>query len=290
MPVPAARRWLHVAVCLVIVALIGVVDYFLVTQLSCATLYLFPILWAAWRAGFAPSLLVALASVCAWLSGDIFDPRANVVWHFLVWDVIMRASVYVILAYAVAALKLALDRESELARTDPLTEVPNARSFWESAAVELDRARRYQRPFTLAYLDVDNFKLINDQLGHPEGDTLLREVAGAIWKNVRSTDLVARVGGDEFVILFPETGQSAAAELLARVRSVLHDAIRKNGTPVTLSIGAVTFSTPPPSVDDMIKRADNLMYEVKRAGKNGVALALTPSEPPAAPAGSPAQA
>jgi diguanylate cyclase (GGDEF)-like protein len=202
----------------------------------------------------------------------------------------MRAGVYITVVSVMAALKEARDHESELARTDPGTEVANARAFREMAAVELERARRYKRPLTLAFIDVDNFKAVNDKYGHDVGDTLLRELAATIKRNIRTTDAVARVGGDEFVVLFPETDGQPARELLDRIRKIVHDVVRKNGTPMTLSVGAVTFSTFPSTVDEIIKRADDLMYDVKRHGKDGVAHAVYSADVPPEPAGQAGQA
>jgi len=275
----------------VLVAAVGVADHINSPEVNCATLYLLPILWVTWCVGFRPGLLVAFGSIATWLVADYGTLRQGWPVHVMAWDALMRAGVYVTVVYVMSALKEARDHESELARTDSLTAVANTRSFNEIAARELDRARRRAAPFTVAYIDLDNFKDVNDRLGHNQGDTLLREVAAVIRGHVRSTDVVARVGGDEFVILFPETGKEAADDLLNRVRTLLLEVVRRNGggdptpgaaqdgggagiPPVTLSIGAVTFLDAPQSVDEAIKRADDLMYSVKRSGKNGLAHAM----------------
>jgi diguanylate cyclase (GGDEF)-like protein len=107
-------------------------------------------------------------------------------------------------------LRSAMEREKEAARTDSLTGAMNSRAFGELATAELHRARRYERPFTIAYVDIDDFKAVNDRFGHSSGDTLLRLVAETMKHNSRAVDVIARVGGDEFVILFPETGPGPA--------------------------------------------------------------------------------
>ena len=119
-------------------------------------------------------------------------------------------------------------------------------------------------------MDVDDFKLVNDRHGHSAGDRLLRNVAEAIRKDVREFDLVSRIGGDEFVILMPETGEHAARAVVRRVRRRLLEVVRAKGWPVTFSIGVVTWDAPPASVDEMLREADDLMYSAKRGGKNAV--------------------
>jgi diguanylate cyclase (GGDEF)-like protein len=173
-------------------------------------------------------------------------------------------------AALVAALRRRLDTEGRLARTDPLTGLLNLRAFSERAALELERARRSGRPLTVAYLDVDGFKAVNDRLGHVAGDHLLAGIGAALRSGVRAVDAAARLGGDEFVVLLPETGTEAAAELLARLRTRLEAGGARSGGVVSFSIGAVTFTTPPSDVDALVRRADDLMYAVKADGRNGL--------------------
>ncbi|MCA1641095.1 MAG: GGDEF domain-containing protein [Acidobacteria bacterium] len=167
-----------------------------------------------------------------------------------------------------------------------LTGATNRRSFFEAAQSEINRARRHRHPFTVAYIDVDNFKELNDRGGHAAGDALLREVTRAIKANVREIDMVARLGGDEFVVLLPETDEAASRAVVSRVRKCLDDLAARRGWQVTFSIGVVTWTTPPRTVDTMIRQADDTMYEVKNTGKNRVAHHTVSGEP--APASEPA--
>jgi diguanylate cyclase (GGDEF)-like protein len=125
-------------------------------------------------------------------------------------------------------------------------------------------------PFSLAYIDLDDFKWVNDTPGHGTGDNVLRLVVESLEQSTRATDVVARLGGDEFAVLFPETGADAGSEAALHIRLVLLDSMRKNDWPVTFSIGMVTYNEPPASVDEMIKAADTLMYSVKETTKNAV--------------------
>ncbi len=168
----------------------------------------------------------------------------------------------------VARLKTAFERESALARVDALTQLPNRRDFHETAAAEIARARRYGHPLTLIFLDLDNFKSVNDLDGHDAGDRVLRSVGETLRKNIRSMDVPARIGGDEFVILLPETGRDAAAEIAAKLQQKLAHAMLVDGWPVTGSFGVATFIKAPTCVDELLKRSDLLLYGAKQKGKN----------------------
>jgi diguanylate cyclase (GGDEF)-like protein/PAS domain S-box-containing protein len=172
-------------------------------------------------------------------------------------------------------LAAALAAEKELARSDPLTGLPNRRAFYEIALAESDRARRYRHPLSLAYLDVDNFKQVNDDYGHDAGDELLVRVAEVLRRNLRNNDVVARLGGDEFAMLLPETPQSATDAVIGKLQAKLNFAAIDNDWPVNFSIGMVTFSPPPADVDEMLRAADQLMYSVKRDRKSRLAPAAS---------------
>ena len=157
------------------------------------------------------------------------------------------------------------------ARRDGLTGARNARAFYEVAEAEIARARRYTHPFSVAYLDLDDFKLVNDRLGHLAGDAVLRSVARALSGVVRSSDVVARLGGDEFVVLLPEASAAPARLATEKLRGALAEVVPAHGWRMTASIGVATFLVPPESVDELLAAVDRLMYRAKQAGKNGVA-------------------
>jgi diguanylate cyclase (GGDEF)-like protein/PAS domain S-box-containing protein len=171
-----------------------------------------------------------------------------------------------------AQLNQVLQREKELARTDMLTGLSNRRAFYEALQMERARAARYGRPITLAYVDLDNFKRVNDTLGHAVGDELLVCVADLLRQTLRLSDTVGRLGGDEFALLLPETSPGSAESLLEKLRKILMDAMQVRSWPVTFSIGAATFLNNPPPLEQMIRAADELMYAVKKSGKNSVEI------------------
>ena len=173
-------------------------------------------------------------------------------------------------ALLAAAQRDWLRRERAISRTDVLTGLLNGRGFYEAAAVELARSTRYRHPLTLAYVDLDDFKTINDRFGHARGDAVLVAVARAMRRACRSTDVVGRVGGDEFVVLFPETGREAAETALVKMRSRVEEAASQHGSRVTASIGSVSFARPPADVEALVHEADTVMYAVKAGGKNAL--------------------
>ena len=166
------------------------------------------------------------------------------------------------------AFKKRLTHEQQAARTDPLTSLSNRRAFVEAAWLELERGRRHGRPLSLLYIDCDDFKLVNDRLGHVAGDAVLSAVGATLRQAVRGLDTVARLGGDEFGVLLPEVDRAGAVALADRLRVQLRETLSGRGDAVTFSIGVATFLRPPASVDEMILRADELMYKAKRSGKD----------------------
>ena len=164
-------------------------------------------------------------------------------------------------------------RLNELSLTDALTGVPNRRSFQDRLVDEFRRAQRYDDPLALVLLDIDHFKTINDTFGHPEGDVVLREVAGRLRHCVRETDFIARYGGEEFALLLPKTMLGGALTVAERVRSDLAG-LAFHDQRVTASLGISIYPNQAiTSADALVRTADDALYTAKREGRNKVALA-----------------
>ncbi len=185
-----------------------------------------------------------------------------------VLNTLIRAVFYVIVTYLVAQLQKSRREEQLAARTDFISGAANARYFNELLQMEIDRIRRYPHPITVVYIDVDNFKLVNDLFGHPVGDEVLRSIADELKSQLRKTDFIARLGGDEFALLLPSTHQPEAQVVISKVHTNLLELMRRRNWPVTFSIGAVTCVSPPYSAEQLINMADEIMYEVKNSTKN----------------------
>ena len=254
---------------LALIVVIGVVDYMAGPELvSIHPLYFAPIAIAAWYIGVRAASALSLAAAGVWLLADSMSNSgvSHTVVPFL--NTIVSLGTFILIGTLLGMIRRQLAREEQLSATDPLTGLANSRACYEAVDRELRRAGRYQHPFSVCAIDLDDFKAVNDTHGHPVGDEVLKRVAQTLRTYTRSTDTVARLGGDEFVILFPETDAASAREVLETVRRRLLEAMEQHGWPVTFSIGGVTFETPAPSVQSVIKAADDLMYEVKQAEKD----------------------
>jgi diguanylate cyclase (GGDEF)-like protein len=243
-------------------------DYYSGYELQIAVVYLIPIFFASTRINRSAGMAFAAVSSVAGISSDLLGGQRYSSWLVLLIVFVLRTALFLVFVEVVAALRHALDREKESARTDPLTGVSNRRHFIELAAAALAFARRYRRPMTIAYLDLDNFKDVNDRLGHQAGDEVLRTVARTVRNRLRSTDVVGRLGGDEFAVCLPETGADAAATVLGKLRENCSAALPENCRFVTVSVGMVTFAYPPATVDELLERTDVMLYAAKREGKN----------------------
>lgn len=170
-----------------------------------------------------------------------------------------------------------------LALTDPITELGNYRFFQEQFHIEIERARRHQRYMSLMMIDVDHFKSWNDQLGHPSGDILLKQVAHHLLKGVRNIDWVCRYGGDEFAIILPDTKIENTFEIAERLRKSFSPNLSRDqldsSTPlpqVSLSFGLASFPTHANEEAVLLEKADQALYEAKRQGRNQTKIAEAP--------------
>lgn len=267
-PLSTWSRTAVTAAGVVVVAFLGLIDHVTGPEISISVFYLGPVLLVGWYAGLRPGILVGILSALTWLLTDITAGATYSVPAIRYWNAAALFGFFLVVGIMINRLRSAFQREQELSRQDFLTRVANARAFNEIAEAEVRRAQRYEHPITVAYLDVDDFKLVNDRYGHPTGDALLVWVGKTLRETLRQTDLVGRVGGDEFAILLPETAEESAHIVLHKLHRVLRERMELHSWPVTFSIGAVTFLSAPRSMDDMISEADRLMYSAKRLGKD----------------------
>jgi len=170
-----------------------------------------------------------------------------------------------------------LEQELEQqARSDELTGLANRRSCDAALASELERCERYGEPFSLLMLDLDHFKRVNDERGHAAGDLLLQHVAEVIGHHVRQTDVAARWGGEEFVVLLPSTRETGAARLAEKLREAIGALTRDDETGVTVSVGYGQYARGE-GRDAFLGRLDDALYAAKEAGRDRVCLAPMPS-------------
>lgn len=261
-------KLLRVAVGLILIGVAAIVDRMTGQDMSFLLFYLIPVYYFVW---FTTRKLGVLSSVvCAviWVvenagsKGHIYHPNLSYL------NMSIELVFFFLVTYLLCTLKEALGINEELSREDLLTGVMNRSAFYDFAGREINRLDRYKRPFTIAYMDIDNFKIVNYRFGHHTGDRLLCSVAETIKKNLRKVDMVSRFGGDEFTMLLPECGAESAQVVLSRIRNVLLNIMEKNEWPVTFTFGTVTFLKAPVSVEEMMKKVGSVMYAAKDGGMN----------------------
>lgn len=244
---------------------VAVLDQLTSAEIDFSFFYMLPVLIVVWYASFAEALALSLGITGLWL---VLDRVSGVQYSnglYGLWNAGVHFGFLLISALLLSAIRRAHEREASSSRMDSLTGIPNARQFAERATLALAGMRRDAAPLTVAFIDVDDFKLINDTLGHASGDEALRSLAGVMSQRLRSTDLVARLGGDEFAVLLPRTGHEQAETVLQDLREAAENAWDRWELSVT--IGVVTFAEPPAGPDELLSLSDKLMYRGKSNGK-----------------------
>ena len=258
-----------VAAALVGVALFGFLDVVLGNEISFSIFYVLPVSLAVWYAGLGTGTWIALVAAATWLAADVVGGATYSSPLIPYVNGLVRLGYFLIIVRLLSLVRKRL-RFEELAHTDPLTGLANARAFLETLETERARAVRYGRGFALAYLDLDDFKGVNDSRGRAAGDRVLREVGRVLVGAIRRTDCAARLGGDEFAVLLPETDEAGAMHAFNKIGEALAATGGVGGWPVKASVGVVTFEDSPASGKAALKADDDLMYEAKRSGKNRI--------------------
>ena len=238
-------------------------------DLRLGILYVVPVLLAASYDGLGWGIAFALATALLRFGVGIDQMPLDTSLQVRILNEVAYLTVVGVTIAGLSQLRRTQSQLRLLATHDPLTTVLNARAFASQLAQELGRNRRYGRPLALIYLDLDDFKKVNDAHGHATGDAVLRLVADAMRSAVRQADVVGRLGGDEFGVLMPETDGTLAHAVATRLAGGIRTVFR--GTPsVTASIGVVAVSGTEAGSDELLRKADQAMYEAKRAGKDRV--------------------
>jgi diguanylate cyclase (GGDEF)-like protein len=238
-----------------------------------ADFFLIPVAGVGWLArsrvyGYLAAVCAASATVFIAVVGQATAPIGAALAAATA-----RLVLYVIVLAVLEVLRRMQLQSHAEAGTDHKTGVANSRGFETRAEAEIERSRRNGTPMTVLYLDVDDFKDVNDRFGHATGDRVLATVSHMMRTSVRRNDIVARLGGDEFVVLMPETNRFAGGSVARRMLAELGRVTTPDGAPVHYSIGLVTLDAPPASVDEMIHQADTLMYRAKQKGKDRIEAA-----------------
>jgi diguanylate cyclase (GGDEF)-like protein len=265
------------------IALIGVIDYVSGVEVRTFPLYYAPISLVAWHRGRTGAFVAAAVCSAAWLLSNLLAGLRYSATSIWLINTLVQGASFLTVGLLIAVLREVAIRERDAAvreralnRVDSLTSLLNSRAFYEDAQPMLSFCRRRGYPVTMAYVDLDHFKEVNDRLGHRAGDELLREASRLLRESTRPSDLLARLGGDEFALLMPDTDSRAAAAMLERLRALLERSLASGEVPVTGSIGAVTFMPAQGDIEQKVHEADVVMYAAKAAGGNRVHLKTVP--------------
>jgi diguanylate cyclase (GGDEF)-like protein len=264
----------------VAVAAIGWIDYVTGPDVALSLLYLLPVAVAGWYGGVTVAIFVGAAAGTASLVANLTLQGSETAVAISMWNAFTRYVIY--MSEAVLLAMLHRDREklrrlvahhSTLARTDSGTSLPNARAFMEVVEEELQTARETGDPVCVAYLDLDNFKRINDTFGHAAGDEVLQRVAGALKRSIRGHDVAARLGGDEFAVLLrgvePDAARTVGERIAARIGEI---AGSYAGAALGVTLGVAHFRAVPDNAAALLRAADGAMYAGKTSGKGVVVV------------------
>lgn len=237
-------------------------------------------------AGALVAVVVGAAILALWLRARVF-PAVRAVERLAAGETDVaipspRGGLGGRLAGAARSLERRLAESQDAATTDRLTGIPNRPAILATLFAEVERADRYERPLAVAFVDIDHFKQVNDTYGHAAGDVVLRGVAATLRSNLRSADGLGRYGGEEFMVVLPETDAPAATALAEKLRQlVLGSAYPVDGqatVSVTVSIGVVAGSGRVVRVEELVRHADAAMYSAKALGRNQVYVFEEPDE------------
>lgn len=238
--------------------------------LNLSVLYLIPVVCITFLNGLLPGSCLAVismvVSILAWRKmGCVCHQEFPLFFNALILFVSCAAAVNL-----AVVLRGALKREEELSRHDPLTQAYNAKAFYQALEIEAHRCRRYNRPLAVAYIDGDDFHDLNANFGRHKGDEVLKVTSDIVRQGLRLTDTFARMPGDEFAVILPETHHRDAKNIFLRIRKALAENTVIHDANATFSIGVATFLSPPEGPESMVHKAQTLMRDVKKNGKNMV--------------------
>lgn len=244
------------------------VHYLTGPDLDPGSIFLVPCVAAAWYLGARAGIATVAISAAAWFAAETLLASGTSGTPAL-FNTLSRFAAYFVLVVVLAQVRTLLLRLGELSRTDSLTGLGNPRALRERGEHDLDMARRAGSALSLVFIDVDNFKEVNDREGHAAGDRVLQQVAEALRAILRRSDFAARLGGDEFAVLLVGSDAASAREVAVKIREGVEERMRANTFSVTLSIGVATAAEGA-SFAALLEAGDGLMYEAKGEGKDAI--------------------
>lgn len=249
--------------------LIAYLDYSLGKDLNLFVLFLIPSIFAVWYIGLRCGFFFAVLSVLIAFVSDL-TLRTNVAVWVLAVNGLIRLAAFGIIVIGLHTIKKQNALLKQTTLVDPLSGIGNKRAAFADGVDKIDGMRQNNIPLTILFIDLDNFKSVNDIYGHDAGDKLIISVGNILKKHIRDSDTIARIGGDEFIAILYGADEKGAFIVAEKIRSTLEANFKQQNYNVTASIGAATFLSPPSSFEYALKKADSLMYEAKNSSKNTI--------------------
>lgn len=247
---------------------ITIIRYVTGPQFQIGQFYIIPIIIVTWYVNRDAAALLATLSIFFWVIFDFLTLKTITTSFAPGLNEIFRLITFILIILLIDNYKHKILTLTELSVTDPLTKLFNRRAFLKQVELELERSKRYDHELSLIYIDIDNFKEINDKFGHNIGDKLLVEISEIFMNHTRNTDMIGRMGGDEFCILLPETPLESSQLVFDKLNSSVEDLVKKRRWFISLSAGITDLYDDKLDSDGFVTAADELMYKAKHGGKN----------------------
>lgn len=250
----------------------GCLDFATGYEFSFSVFYLVPVYIAAWYDSRRVVVVTIVFAILAWLFVDFGTGRSYSTLLAPVWNAIVRLIFFSVFAILIFQIRGNLVAMTKMAMKDSLTELDNSRAFQLQYQFLQQRSLRHSKSYAMGVIDLDGFKKVNDTLGHSKGDDVLVEFAQILRKATRTSDVLARMGGDEFVVILIDTDVNGAEEYSKRLRRIFDESGLKQRSGVDFSMGMNVFKQLPENLDEATHEADVLMYKAKALGKSQTAI------------------
>lgn len=238
---------------LILIAFLALFDYYSGDEIAFSIFYIIPVWVVSWYSNAKFSYLTCFISGFTWFSIEYATESHYSHFFYIIWHAIVRFGFFIITSQLLIKNKKMLVRLQMLATTDGLTGLLNSRAFKELSHTLSQLSIRNQKPIAIGYIDVDNFKGVNDTLGHSVGDKVLKSVGEILKKSTRNSDIVGRLGGDEFAVFLPESNLQGAKDFFEKIREALLQNAAANQWPIGFSIGVAVFPVPPNDIESSFK-------------------------------------
>lgn len=256
------------------ILIMGWIDLATGYEYSFAVFYLIPVSIAAWYDTSKVTIFTILAAGCTWLYADFSSGHQYTQSFTPYWNAFVRLAFFSVVAILLFKVRGNLIEMTKMAMKDSLTALSNSRAFQMQYDDIRRKSHKSSQTFAVGVIDLDGFKKVNDSLGHTKGDDVLVEFAQVLKNSTRSSDVVARMGGDEFIIILKNTDAKGAEDYAMRLRKKFEESGLKAQCGVDFSMGISIFEHLPENLDDATHQADLLMYKAKELGKSQTTIQL----------------